>query len=162
MLTLVLDSCGLGAPTVQQGSTELPYHAISVDTAGGYFGGLAWPSGGWLFVGYQSGSVSAHPQVRRLRPDGSGFQAVSLPDNPACTRTYYGGFGILHDGRLAIVQTCQLPTGSSPSASYAVIAYDIRSGGVAPIFPLQTMIHPGGASFNATDDRAVTAQGGNI
>lgn len=160
---MLLSSCGIGQAQGQvKNSNEVPYKRIPVDAGGGYFGGLAWPPGGWIFAGYSTGVPGAVPEVRKLRPDGSDLQAVPLPDDPACTRTYYSGFGVLHDGRVALAKVCQAPSGVSPSASYAVVGYDVMSGKIEQLLPLQNKVPPGPVSFDLNDQRAVTAQGGSI
>jgi hypothetical protein len=161
---LGLTGCGISASSggKLQTNGEVPYRALSINSGGGYYGGLAWPPGGWIFVAHSSGAPGALPEVGRFRPDGSGFAILTLPVDPSCARTYYAGFGVLHDGRLAIGKVCQSPAGVSPSASYAVVAYDPASGKTEQILPLQNKFAPGPVSFDRSDKRAVTAPGSSI
>jgi hypothetical protein len=164
LAVIVLAGCGTGTssgPKVQSNS-EVPYRTLSINAGSGYFGGLAWPPGGWIFVAHSSGIPGALPEVGRFRPDGSAFAIVTLPLDPECTRTYYAGFGVLHDGHLAIGKVCQAPAGVSPSAGYAVIAYDPASSKTEQILPLQNKFAPGPVSFDRSGDRAVTAPGSSI
>ena len=123
---------------------------------------VAWASGGVVFVGYVPSEPARLPEVRRLKAGGSEYRPVTLPDDHACRRTSYEGFGSLHDGRLGIVKICDLPAGASPSAGYGAVAYDTDSGSVEQLFPVETKIHPSGLGFNPTDDRAVTSQGEHL
>jgi hypothetical protein len=161
---MILTGCDISASSSGKLQTngEVPYRTISVSDGGGYFGGLAWPPGGWIFAARSSGAPGALPEVGRFRPDGSGFEILNLPTDPACSRTYYAGFGVLHDGRLAVGKVCQAPAGVSPSASYAVIAYDATSNKAEQILPLQNKFPPGPVSFDRSDERAVTAPGASI
>src|SRR6266699_3010262 len=152
---LTLAGCGVnplaGQSKDQQG---LPYRSILGPQASGYISTVAWPRGGVIFVGYVPTDPAKLPEVRRLNDDGSDFRPVSLPDDPACRRTSYQGFGALHDGRLAIVKICDLPVGASPSAGYGAVAYNPESGSVESLFPVETKIHPSGLGVNPNDDRA--------
>ena|SRR3989442_9436316 len=163
VLLLLLTGCGLGPLQGQsKGTQNLPYHSILGPQADGYVSTMAWPRGNQIFVGYVPAEVSRLPEVRRLKTDGSEFVTINLPDDSACRRTSYQGFGVLHDGRFAIVKICDLPAGASPPASYGAVAYDAQSGAVEQLFPLENKIHPSGLSFNRTNDRAVIAQGGSV
>jgi WD40 repeat protein len=155
---LILAGCG-GQSKGEQG---LPYRSILGPQADGYVSTVAWTRGGLIFVGYVASDPARLPEVRRLKADGSDYHPVTLPDDPACRRTSYQDFGVLHDGRLAIVKICDLPAGATPSAGYGAVAYDPNSGTVEQLFPVETKIHPTGLRFNPSDDRAVTAQGASI
>ncbi len=146
---------GCSSPLYEQskGTETLPYRAILVSKADGWVNTVAWPRSDLIFVGYVPADPARLPEVRRLKVDGSDYQSVALPDDAACRRTSYQHFGMLHDGRLAIVKICDLPAGASPSASYGAVAYDLRSAGVQEVFPFENKIHPGGLSFNPTDAR---------
>jgi len=160
---LLLPGCGIGpAAGHSKGDQGLPYRSILGPQAGGYASTVAWPRGGVIFVGYVPADPARLPEVRRLNADGSEYRPVSLPDDPTCRRTSYQDFGVLHDGRLAIVKICDLPAGATPSAGYGAIAYDPNSGTVEQLFPVETKIHPTGLGFNPSDERAVTAQGASI
>jgi hypothetical protein len=159
---LLLAGCAYG-PLTGQSKTEpdLPYRSILGPQADGYVSTMAWLRGG-IFVGYVPADPARLPEVRRLKADGSEFHAVSLLDDPRCRRTSYQGFGVLHDGRLAIVKICDLPAGATPSAGYGAVAYDPNSGVVEQLFPVETKMRPSGLGFNPNDDRAVISQGGSI
>jgi hypothetical protein len=160
---LVLAGCTYN-PLTEQSKTkqDLPYRSILGPQADAYVSTMAWPRAGVIFVGYVPADPAKLPEVRRLKDDGSDVRPVTLPDDPACRRTSYQGFGALHDGRLAIVKICDLPAGATPSAGYGAVAYDPNSGAVEQLFPVETKIHPSGLRFNPSDDRAVTAQGASI
>jgi len=163
VLSLLLASCAFSPLTGQsKGVQNAPYRSILGPQADGYVSTVAWTRGDVIFVGYVPSDPARLPEVRRLKPDGSDYRPVTLPDDPACRRTSYQGFGVLHDGRLAIVKVCDLPAGASPSAGYGAVAYDPNSGAVEQLFPVETKIHPTGLGFNPSDDRAVTAQGASI
>jgi len=163
LLILLLAGCGLGPlPGPTKGVRNLPYRSILGPQGDGYVSTVAWPRGEQIFVGYVRAEVVTLPEVRQLKTDGSEFVTVTLPADSACRRTQYQGFGVLRDGRLGVVKICDLPVGASPSASYGAVAYDTHSGAVEQLFPLEDKLHPSGLSFNRTNDRAVTAQGGSV
>src|SRR5438445_9411422 len=89
-----------------------PVHAVWVSIlgpqGGGYVSTVAWPRGGVIFVGYVPADPAKLPEVRRLKADGSEFRPVTLPDDPACRRTSYQGFGALHDGPVGNRQDLRL------------------------------------------------------
>ena len=163
VVLFLLPSCGvnqLAGPS--KDGQNLRYRSILSPQGDGYVSTVAWAPGGVIFVGFVPSDPARLPEVRRLKADGSAYRAVSLPEDPACRRTSYQGFGSLHDGRLGIVKICDLPAGSSPSAGYGAVAYNPESGSVESLFPVETKIHPSGLGFNPNDDRAVTSQGGSI
>src|SRR5258708_9437297 len=116
---LILVGCGFNPLAGKsKGEQGLPSRSILGPQADGYVSTVAWPRGGVIFVGYVPADPARLPEVRRLNADGSEFRPVTLPDDPACRRTSYQDFGVLHDGRLAIVKICDLPAGAKPPAGY--------------------------------------------
>jgi hypothetical protein len=159
-------SCAVVPDGVANNSpAPVPSHTLNVSQpAHGYFVSVAWPSGGWIYAGYL-----AHPEVYphafelwRMREDGSNFQKVALPDDPACERTSYGGVSVLHDGRLAVNKLCDKPLGTSPTATYGVVAYDPLTGKTETLVPLQSEVNPGATSWNPTIDRAIASESSGI
>lgn len=124
------------------------------------FSGLTWLTNGWLVVEIlrEAEAPRAIPrkanQLWRLRPDGTGFSRIALPDGPRCHLTEYPYPTALGDGRLGIMKWCSLER----RVLIQPFAYDMRSKELTPLMdaPFERL-HPVVYGWNPSLSRGITS-----
>jgi hypothetical protein len=102
----------------------------------GYYAYPTWWDG-WIVVQYSAKLQSVYDtRIWRLRPDGSDFAMIELPNHPSCGPDGPNGFGAsvpLPDGRLGYGVLCR-PADDLFGSRWHLMAYDGSSGKVEQVF----------------------------
>ena len=154
---------------------EVPVRQVAVPA--GRYTDIVWLPNNWLIVRYEPprnrSSQRWNPQLYRLRPDGSAFAQLPLPQDPACRLTRYDDPVALADGRVGMEQLCLDDTriGWPPPTTVSYfLAYDLATSRLAPLVtvPLHGGLFGGGIAgphgfgrmtWNPMLDRGVVQRG---
>lgn len=126
---------------------------------GAYFS-TAWLPNGWLVAEYEATRRFEY-RPWRLRPDGSEFERISLPDQPGCSKTLYQNATTLPDGRLGLVAGCE-PLDVGGQASFNIVAYDVETKTVENLLSNPILYNPTQFSWNPELTRAVFGHSSGI
>jgi WD40 repeat protein len=160
----LLSACLLSCGTHQPGLADPPRQVVLPKPQSGYFADVTWLSSSALIVEYavnpsEPGSVA---EVWRVRPDGSGFSRVNLPNDPGCRQTEYSVPTSLADGRFAIEKSCLAPFGQFPVAHNFVLAVDASRMTTEILVDLPKSAKPTSMSWNIKVDQAIAGDGSGI
>jgi len=165
LIAAVTVSCAFASPAGVTDVPNLQARSLPVHLGAGYFTGIMWSRSGWLVAGFAANPeaiTGSTQEVWAFRANGRDIHQISLPNDPRCQKTEYAAPTSLADGRPALVKTCDLPPERGPVASYALVAYDLETGGTQEILGPQDKVNPGVFSFNPGLDRAIVGTGGDF
>lgn len=144
LLLLTLSGCTGWLSTSMSGDdanvdlTAVPSQRLPLPP--GEYLNVAWLPDGTIAVNYVADPENVQRQllpleIYRLRADGSGMRAISLPQQPGCVETDYLVEGVLSDGRLFARRDCL--TGKIGKVLYGDdIAIDLADRQVTLLAPL--------------------------
>ena len=165
LIAAVTVSCAFASPAGVTDVPNLQARSLPVHLGAGYFTGIMWSRSGWLVAGFAANPeaiTGSTQEVWAFRANGRDIHQISLPNDPRCQKTEYAAPTSLADGRPALVKTCDLPPERGPVASYALVAYDLETGGTQEILGPEDKVNPGVFSFNPGLDRAIVGTGGDF
>ncbi len=130
----------------------------------GYYAYPMWWNG-WIIVQYSAKLESVFDTgIWRLRPDGSQFSMIELPNHPSCAPAGVNGFGssgALPDGRLGYDVLCR-PSDDVFGERWHLMAYDGATGEVEQLlnYPLPSgSVGTGGYAWNPEMTRMIMGDG---
>lgn len=154
---MALAACSLGSPVNREpnGSTitRLP------TPAGAYFNAV-WLRSGLVVVEHEpEGSDDSFTPLWSMKPDGSDFGILALPDQKRCSRTSYENVTELPDGRLGFVRACG-PGNEVDPPEYTFMAYDVSNGRLETLTSLD--VGPGPYTWNTNLTQGLFSRSSDI
>jgi WD40 repeat protein len=147
---LLAASCGFA----NLDAHDVPTHRIP--TAKGEYAGIAWLSSGWIVASFNPhpGTSGNALHLVMLQPDGSSFQPIEVPGDPACSLIRYLEPTALPDGRVAFLSECSLPEGPRPFED-RLLAYDLSTKVTSPLVPGLLPPQAGAFTWNPAMDHGL-------
>jgi hypothetical protein len=135
-------------------SVEVPSHRIP--TAKGGFTGIAWLRSGWIVASFdaQPEAPGSTPHLVRLKPDGSGFEELPVPENPVCLQVSHVEPTALPDGRVGFISECSLPEAEGFGQD-RLLAYDPKTEVTSPLVAGLLDPIPGPFTWNPSMDHGL-------
>ena len=130
--------------------------------AGAYFNAV-WLRSGLVVVEHEpddsGNSEDSFTPLWKMRPDGSEFGILDVPDQKRCFRTSYENATELPDGRLGFVRACEPENEVDPS-EYTFMAYDLVQGRLEALTSLN--VAPGPYTWNPSLTRGLFSRSSDI
>lgn len=154
---MALGACARDAPVRPEpnGST-----ITRLPTPGGSYFNAVWLRSGLVVVEYEPEEFDdSFTPLWKMKPDGSDFGILHVPDQKRCSRTSYENATELPDGRLGFVRACESGNEIDPS-EFTFMAYDVDDGRLETLTSLD--VGPGPYTWNTNLTRGLFSRSSDI